>query len=130
MKSATVQIVFYLALAVVVGWFVYQQFSSVAGLRELDNASFAEELKNKQHILIDVRESSEVASGYIPGAVHIPLGQLKDRLQEVPRDRSVMLYCRSGNRSRQAANILLKEGYSDVTHLKGGILGWMGQLKK
>lgn len=72
--------------------------------------------------LVDVREPREVAAGSLPGAVNIPLGELASRLAEIDRDRRVVLLCRSGNRSGQAAELLTAVGYSDVVNLAGGML--------
>lgn len=78
------------------------------------------------HILIDVRTPEEFASGHIPGAVNISIDQLPQRLSEIPQDKPVVLYCRSGNRSNQAAQILARAGYSQIYDL-GGIITWAQQ---
>jgi len=75
------------------------------------------------HVLIDVRTPEEFASGYIEGAVNIPLDQISNRLSEIPQDQQVVLYCRSGNRSNQAASILRSAGYSNILDL-GGVIAW------
>ncbi|MDP2958437.1 MAG: molybdopterin-synthase adenylyltransferase MoeB [Longimicrobiales bacterium] len=76
--------------------------------------------------LVDVREPWEWQAGSLAdrGAVLIPLGELPDRLSEVPRGSPVVLYCRSGVRSLTAARRLLEEGYPRVYNLRGGILAW------
>ncbi len=76
--------------------------------------------------LIDVREPDEVATGTLPGAVNIPLGQLPDRVGELYVDRRVVLLCRSGGRSGQAAEFLVESGFVDVVNLTGGMLGYDG----
>lgn len=78
------------------------------------------------HLLLDVRTPEEFASGHIAGAVNIPLQELPQRLGEVPQDRTVVLYCRSGNRSAQAASILESAGYSGLYDIAGGVLAWQG----
>lgn len=75
------------------------------------------------HQLIDVRTPAEYASGHIAGSVNIPVEELASRLNEVSKDEPVVLYCRSGNRSNQAANILNQAGYKGVYDL-GGIGAW------
>jgi len=75
-------------------------------------------------VIIDVREPSAYAQGHIPGAALIPLGELSGRLEEVPRDQAVVLVCRSGNRSRQALQILGAEGFEDIHNLLGGMNAW------
>lgn len=122
---------FYGLIAIMIIWFYYTTFAKVKGLKELDANAFQNELANaNQRMLIDVREPFEVKQGAIKGAVNIPLGQLTNRIGEISKEKSVFLYCRSGNRSRQAARILLKSGFEQVTHLSGGIMAWSGELKK
>jgi len=75
---------------------------------------------------IDVRESHEVAEGTIPGTIHIALGDLPDRIAELDPSRRVVLLCRSGGRSTQAAEFFVASGFSDVYNLEGGILAWTG----
>jgi phage shock protein E len=75
------------------------------------------------HQLIDVRTAEEFASGHIPGALNIPVQELEQRLGEVASDQPVVLYCRSGNRSAQAAQILGDAGYGQIYDL-GGIAAW------
>lgn len=74
--------------------------------------------------LIDVREPGEVAEGSLPGAVNIPLGDLPARVGELDPNRRVVLLCRSGGRSGQAAEFLSGSGFGDVVNLAGGMLGW------
>lgn len=71
---------------------------------------------------IDVREPDEVASGTLPGTVNIPVGELADRLDELDRERRVVLLCRSGARSGRAAELLTSNGFRDVVNLSGGML--------
>jgi len=77
-------------------------------------------------VLVDVRERWEWEVGNLAsrGAVLIPLGELPDRLREVPRERPVVLYCRSGVRSMTAARRLVEAGWRDVYNLRGGIIAW------
>ena len=69
-------------------------------------------------LLIDVRSFSEFASGSVAGAKNIPLNQLEDKLSVLPKDKPIVLFCRSGMRSGQAKRLLEKNGYSQV--LNGG----------
>ncbi|MCM3716666.1 rhodanese-like domain-containing protein [Alkalihalobacillus oceani] len=64
-----------------------------------------------------MRETHEFYSGHIHGAVNIPLSRLKQRLKELPKDKELILYCQSGMRNKQAARILQKKNYTDVSHL-------------
>ncbi|MGI9603644.1 MAG: rhodanese-like domain-containing protein [Acidimicrobiales bacterium] len=72
--------------------------------------------------LVDVREPHEVAGGTLAGAMNIPLGELAGRLDEPDPSLPVVLLCRSGGRSAQAARFLTAEGFVDVVNLAGGML--------
>lgn len=74
--------------------------------------------------LIDVREPDEVASGTLPGAVNISLGQLPDRIGELDQGRRVVVFCRSGGRSTMASELLTAAGFTDVVNLAGGMLAY------
>jgi rhodanese-related sulfurtransferase len=78
--------------------------------------------------LIDVRQPGEYGQGHIPGAALVPLGDLYEREQDLDRSRPTVLYCRSGNRSRAAASILLDAGFSNVFSMEGGIQAWRASL--
>ncbi|MFD1214213.1 rhodanese-like domain-containing protein [Arthrobacter sp. GCM10027362] len=73
--------------------------------------------------VLDVRENFETAGGMIPGAVHIPLGELGARLAELDRTRPVIVVCRSGNRSARAADALNGAGFTAET-MAGGMTAW------
>ena len=70
-------------------------------------------------LLLDVRRPDERAHGFIPGSMHIPLDELRQRLNELPRDREIIAYCESGQRSYNAARILSQHGFQ-ATNLSGG----------
>lgn len=74
--------------------------------------------------IIDVREDEEVAAGMIPGATHIPLGQLPERMNEIPQEGEVIMVCRSGNRSGRALSFLEAQGYKGLKNMTGGMLEW------
>lgn len=78
------------------------------------------------HTLVDVRTAEEFNAGYIPGAINISLQELQQKLNRIPTDKPVIVYCRSGNRSAFAANILKQAGYTEVYDL-GGIIEWARQ---
>jgi rhodanese-related sulfurtransferase len=93
---------------------------------EITVAQAAEMQKNGAFVL-DVREPSEWAAAHIQGATLIPLGSLASRLNEVPKNRQVVVYCHSGNRSAQGRDILKNAGYTLVTSMAGGITQWQAQ---
>ena len=73
---------------------------------------------------IDVRGADEVANGTLPGTVNISVNDLPGRLGELDSERRVVVLCRSGGRSTQAAKILTEAGFADVVNLEGGMLAW------
>ena len=75
--------------------------------------------------LLDVRENSEWDEFHVPETTHIPLGELAERVDELPRDQPIVVICRSGNRSQQGRDILLEAGFSDVTSMDGGLKEWL-----
>ncbi|WP_093131026.1 rhodanese-like domain-containing protein [Salinibacillus kushneri] len=79
--------------------------------------------------VLDVRENDEVVQGKIPGAKHIPLGQLALRKGELNKEKSYVVVCRSGNRSKAACGILNALGF-DVEDMVGGMNDWQGDLDK
>jgi rhodanese-related sulfurtransferase len=74
--------------------------------------------------ILDVREPDEWNEFHIPGATLIPLGELGARMSEVPKDREIVVICRSGNRSQRGRDILLDAGFSSVTSVSGGMNQW------
>jgi rhodanese-related sulfurtransferase len=77
--------------------------------------------------LLDVREDWELGVASVPDVVHIPMGEVADRLAELDRGREVVVLCRSGRRSLQVANFLQQNGFRAV-NLAGGILAWSREL--
>jgi rhodanese-related sulfurtransferase len=74
--------------------------------------------------MLDVREPDEYQAGHIPGITLIPMGEVANRLSEIPTDKTIIVTCRSGNRSAQIADFLRESGYTDVHNMEGGILAW------
>ncbi len=75
-------------------------------------------------VLLDVREPRELAIASVPGALHIRMSEVPARLEELDRDREIVVMCHSGVRSLAVARFLLQQGYSRVANLVGGISRW------
>jgi sulfur-carrier protein adenylyltransferase/sulfurtransferase len=98
-----------------------------AGITEISAREAAARLAEEPRpVLIDVRERDEYEQGFIPGAVHIPRGNLESRIDNAAGDRSqpVIIYCAQGNRSAYAAKTLEELGFEDVVSLRGGFSDW------
>ena len=83
----------------------------------------ARELVAQGALLLDVREDAEFDLGHAPGALHVPLAEVPDHLDDLAKDRRIVCVCRSGGRSARAANFLLEQGF-DVVNLEGGMTAW------
>ena len=83
----------------------------------------------ENHIILDVRTQQEYAAGHIPGAIVIPNETIgTEEIPQLPdKDQLIMVYCRSGNRSRQASDKLVKLGYTNIVEF-GGIIDWPGEI--
>lgn len=95
----------------------YQKISAEEAKAMMDN--------NDYDIILDVRTGAEYAEGYIPGAVNLPLDEIEVKIGEVlpSTDSKILLYCRSGNRSKEAGKLLESLGYTKVYDF-GGIVDW------
>jgi rhodanese-related sulfurtransferase len=91
---------------------------------EIDPLEAPDWISARNPVVIDVREPSEYDAGHLPGAASLPQCQLADRLDEVPRDREVLVVCAGGVRSLRCAQFLKQAGYERVTSLRGGTNGW------
>ncbi len=97
---------------------------------QISQAEAAEMMKQEDgHIIVDVRTPEEYAEGHIPGAVNIPNETIKDtEPEELPdKDQIILVYCRSGNRSKKASAKLFDMGYKNIYEF-GGINTWTGEV--
>ena len=101
----------------------YKQVSMEEGLELMEADS--------DYILLDVRRDDEFEEGHIPGAINIPNESIgKEEIAELPdKDQTIYVYCRSGNRSKQASQKLVDLGYTDVIEF-GGIIDYSGEIEK
>ena len=90
----------------------------------------AERVKTNHLKLIDVREPHELEISRLPNATNIPLGQLASRLSELDSAEDMVLFCKSGNRSTRALELLTSAGFKKVKNLKGGINAWAREVDK
>lgn len=86
--------------------------------------------KEKKALFIDVRTPEEYSQGHIPGAILIPLDELDKRVSEVPKDKKVLIICRSGARSAKANFLLQEHGFTNTVSVKGGMSAWPEKTEK
>jgi len=126
-----------IAILLIASYFAYSFFQDKNRTWEfIEVPEAAKELKsNKFAIFIDVREDDELLeTGRIPGAVHIPLGRLsseKSHLDSIiNEDSKIIVYCRSGGRSKRGASIISGFGFPNVYSMNGGMMKWLSSKKK
>jgi rhodanese-related sulfurtransferase len=92
--------------------------------RDVDVQTAAALREQPDVVILDVREQNEWDEGHIPGAVFMPMGEVPSRLSEIPTDKTVIVQCRSGNRSDQVTDYLRNQGFTNVHNMSGGINAW------
>lgn len=94
-------------------------------VKEIDAANAIMQQEKTDIVFLDVREPNEWNLGHVPGAIHIPRGQLERQVEAlVGRERNVVIYCAGGSRSALAADTMQQLGYEHVVSLAGGFRGW------
>lgn len=115
-------------LFAIVGLIIFTEFGRITRkYKQIPAAEAVALVNNEDALILDVRENNEVANGVISSRIiHISLGSLEKRISEINdfKDKPVLVYCRSGNRSGQACNILVKHEFVDAHNLAGGIMAW------
>jgi rhodanese-related sulfurtransferase len=117
----------FLSLIIIIGlMFGGGLMRRISGYAETDPAGAVLKINHEDALVVDVREDNEYKEGHILAARHIPLGSLDKRLTELDayKEKPVIVYCRSGQRSARACGILRRAGFQNVTNLKGGIMAW------
>jgi rhodanese-related sulfurtransferase len=91
---------------------------------DIDTNTATELMDNDDLIILDVREKKERKAGYIKGDLHIPLADVKNKLEQLDKNKPILVYCRSGSRSGHIAGLLTRNEYTKIYNLKGGIQAW------
>jgi rhodanese-related sulfurtransferase len=116
-----------IAVLLIVGLIIYiilQSGGGGSGLPRDISVEQAHTMYQNGAFVLDVRTQEEWNEYHAPNSTLIPLDQLSSRLNEVPRDRQVVVVCRSGNRSQEGRDILLQAGFEQVTSMTGGLNEW------
>ena len=122
-----------LFITLIMGFSFFGLFGQTSKFKTVDVNEFEKFISDTTVTLLDVRTPAEYAEGHIPGT-HFNIDVLEDSYTKVatetlPKDKPVALYCRSGNRSKNAARILAEKGY-EVVELGSGFRGWVAAGKK
>lgn len=115
---------------IILTFIIFTLFSCVnqqqKGVNLVEPAVFEKQIKKVPSQLIDVRTIEEFTSGHIKGAINIDVtkSDFKEKAQKLDKNKPVLVYCRKGGRSANAAAILRELGFTAITDLKGGITAW------
>jgi rhodanese-related sulfurtransferase len=94
-------------------------------VKEIESVELERRLSTEEDVyLLDIRSEAEVVHGMLPNSSHLPMHLIPLRMNEFPKDREIIIYCRSGARSHHACKYLMQQGISNVINLKGGIIDW------
>lgn len=85
-------------------------------------------LSNDDFILVDVRNDNEVFLSKIDPSIHIPMNEVPNRINELHKNKEIIVQCKSGKRSAKVCEYLSQNGFSDVKNLAGGILAWSKEI--
>ena len=105
---------------------------NTSGYRQISMNEAVKMMKNeKNYIILDVRRPDEYAKGHIPGAINLPNEEIgASEISELPdKAQFILVYCRSGRRSKEASEKLVKLGYTNIVEF-GGILDWKGEIER
>jgi len=110
-------------------WFVLLGMlvhSFTSGAQDISPQQAVNMMNHEACIVVDVREENELGGGLIRDSIHIPLSGFKQRIGELEKhkDKTIIMSCRSGMRSRRTCGMLKREGFEKVFNLRGGILAW------
>ena len=102
---------------------MYEQITAEEAKKIMDSG--------EEHIILDTREQDEFDEGHIPGAILIPYTEIENKAEEMlpDKDKLILVYCRSGRRSKIAAESLAKLGYTNIKEF-GGIIDWPYEIEK
>ena len=124
--------VFFSALLIFIAG-VISSPAQVATLKEVGVSEFKNFMRNKEAVIIDVSTPEEVSEGYIKGAMVFADVNGTDFLKQISKldkNKTYLVYCRSGIRSKNAGNMMIREGFKKVYSLQGGIMGYDGEIVK
>lgn len=127
MKKLTMSIKFiFLCLTLAIVGCSTESEAGSEHVKEISAVEAEQRYSAKEVVIIDVREQSEWDEEHIPGAIHIPVGELSKRMAELEqyKDSPVVMQCRSGGRSAKGASLLHEAGFKDIYNLEGGIIAW------
>jgi phage shock protein E len=111
-------------LITLIAIYMLLKFFGFLGRMGIKQISPAELDQKKGMTLLDVRTDKEYNQGHIPGAIHVPLTEIGDKVKKLKKDKEIVVFCQNGNRSIWAIKRLMGMGYKNLYNLKGGYHAW------
>lgn len=125
LRSKTIPAIIFLILVVPIIYTQLQRTSPKIGYGDVTIEQAHELVEGRKPLIIlDVRNDWEFEDGHLEGAINIPVDDLEGRLGELDEEEDILVYCRTGNRSTRAAQILRENGFERMYHMVDGIEGW------
>ncbi len=127
MKKAILPIVMFLAVG------VQMTFGQAPALKEIGATEFKNLMKGKDVVIMDVRTPAEVSEGFIKGTTvfaDVNGTDFMNQIAKLDKNKTYLVYCRSGMRSRTAGNTMIRQGFKNVYSMLGGIMGYDGEIIK
>lgn len=121
MKKVAISIIFTMVVAL--------SACGTIGFKDVSVEEAKKLIDNGEVTVLDVRTPEEYEEGHIPGSMLIPLQELGERLDELDEEEPYLIVCRSGNRSAEASELLIGEGFPDVYNMTGGMNDWVYELE-
>ncbi|MCP3674391.1 MAG: rhodanese-like domain-containing protein [Gammaproteobacteria bacterium] len=112
---------------IIIAFFLMQYLLVASPATDITQDEFIALQKSKENdfLLLDVRTVGEFSQGHIKDAINITHTEIVNRLSDIPKDKDIIIYCRSGKRAAVAANTLEKNGFHKLFHLDGDMNGWV-----
>lgn len=111
-------------LLLVVGYLAYKMFAPTKGVKQVSTTELKPLLNDRKRFYLDVWTAAEFKGNHIKGFKNIPLQTLNSQLNQIPKDKEVLVICQSGMRSKQAVKVLKRAGYTNVMEVRGGMNAW------
>jgi len=99
-------------------------------MKEIQPKEAAEVMTAGKAVLIDVREADELQAAAVDGAVHMPMSEFAERIDELEKEQPYLVMCHLGGRSAHVGAYMEQQGFTDVTNVAGGIQGWADTYDK
>ena len=119
-----------IAALIIIAYFSLSSSPLASPATDISQDDFlARKQSSNDYLLLDVRTEEEFAQGHIEGALNISHTEIINRLEDIPKDKDLIIYCRSGKRAGVAAKLLAKNGYKNLFHLDGDMNGWISNQR-